>query len=462
MLNNINNKLSQYMRTTTLLLQIALGVVITVATQTVKAQTGQEKMTMKQCVEYSLTHHPSVLVYNNEVKIANQRATEALAGYLPQVNGSVALDDNILRQTTVIPAGALGPNDTKVKFGNQYNTTASVQADQVIYDQSLIIGIQANEPNKQLAQLNKEQNEEVLIYNTMQAYYQVLVYTEQEKLLAENEKKFADIVAIQKVQYESGVIKKVDYDRVRVNLNNVTAQRKLAQMNLQLATNRLKNAMGMTLESAIAVSDSIDYKQGETFNYEVNVNTNNLTSYKIQYQNTLLQNLDVRRKKAAYLPTLSGYARYGAQAFGNNYSSSLNHWYDYSAVGLKLNVPIFSGMKKSSQLKQSQYSLVNARENLKITERNIQLQAQNSNTQLLGSYNNLVSNKENLDLAKDVFDNTSLQYKNGASQLSDLLNADYSYKEAQTNYINSLLNYMIAKIDLEKSKGTLKQYINQL
>jgi outer membrane protein TolC len=46
--------------------------------------------------------------------------------------------------------------------------------------------------------------------------------------------------------------------------------------------------------------------------------------------------------------------------------------------------------------------------------------------------------------------------------MSDLLNAESSFKEAQTNYTNSLLNFLIAQLDLEKSKGTLKNYYQTL
>lgn len=424
---------------------------------------AQENFTLKDCIDYSLKNHRSNTIYNNEVRIANKRAIEAASVFLPQVNGSVSVDDNIKRQTTVIPAGAFSREDMKVQFGNQYLTNAVLQADQVIYDQAMIYGLKATQPNKEIAQLGKAKNEENLIYNTSRAYYQAISYKEQEKLLAENEKKFSELLNIMKLQYEKGVIKKIDYDRVRVNLNNIKSQRKLVQTNLDLALNRLKNAIGMPQESDIKIADSINYKQDIKLPEMTNTDdVKKRLDYKMLEQNVSLYQIDLRRKQAGFLPTLSVYGRYGAQAFGNDFEKSMNNWFDYSAVGMKLNVPIFSGLRRVSQVNQSELSLLNARENQKLTLENLNLELQNSNTQLLSSYTNLQSNKENLALAKDVFDNTSLQYQKGVAVLTDLLNADYSYKEAQTNYINSLLNVLTARIDFEKSKGTLKDYINQL
>jgi outer membrane protein TolC len=101
-------------------------------------------------------------------------------------------------------------------------------------------------------------------------------------------------------------------------------------------------------------------------------------------------------------------------------------------------------------------------DNLKISETNLTLQFQNAQTKLLSSYSNAQTNKENLSLAQDVFTTTSLQYQKGTASLTELLNADYSYKEAQNNYITSVINYYIANIELERAKGNLKTFITTL
>jgi len=80
----------------------------------------------------------------------------------------------------------------------------------------------------------------------------------------------------------------------------------------------------------------------------------------------------------------------------------------------------------------------------------------------LTSHNSFLSNKDNLDLAKKIFDKTNLNYQKGAVSLTDFLNDDTAYKNAQSNYINSLFSYMIARLDYEKAKGTLYSFYNQL
>lgn len=424
-------------------------------------QTTMNTLSLKNCVDYALKNHLSNTIANNEILAAKEKEREALSGYLPQINTNITFDDNLKRQVSVIPAGAFSPNEIRVQFGNQYNTNATAQLDQVIYDKSMLLGLKAAEPNNQLAALKKEQTQDNLIYNTSNAYFQVLVYVEQEKITLENEKKYRELLDILKLRLDKGVIKKTEYDRTKSTLNNILSQKSIIQANKAVALNRLKNVMGMSLNEDIRVLENINYEGLTQIERDNSLDVNDILDYKIQSNNILLQELDVKRKQAAFMPTVSAYGRYGVMSFGNEFGKSLTNWIDFSSIGLKVNVPIFSGYRKNSQLKQSEISLLNARTNLKLSTENMNLAFQNSASLLLKAQTDLKINKENLTFAKEVFESSSIEYQKGVSMLSDLLNADYSYKEAQSNYVNSLINFLGTRLEYEKSKGNLKNYINQ-
>jgi outer membrane protein TolC len=423
---------------------------------------AQKPVSLKEAINYSLEHHGSNLIYNNQGEIARQQAREALSAYLPQIGASATFDDNIKRQSTIIPGAAFGaPEDIKVQFGNKYTSMASVQLDQTLYDQGLLYGLKAAGPNTKIAELNKAQNEEDLVFRTSAAYARILILKEQQKLLDANEKQYRDLYDITKFRLEKGVAKKVDLDRVQVNLNNITAQKKTVKSGMDVAYNSLKNAMGLPLAENIVVEDSLDYRHYQPLP-PADGGVQARTDYQLARQNILLQEIDVKRKQAAYLPTVSAYARYGGQAFGNELGKALTDWNDYSAVGLKLNIPIFSSRRRESQLKQSRIQLENARQNLKLNEQNLQLEAQNAGRQLQESTANLQINRNNLELAKSVYETGKFEYSKGVSTMSDLLNADFSYQQAQSNYMTSLLDLVSSRLEYEKAKGTLKEFINQL
>lgn len=437
-------------------------VLMIVSVLTQAQETKPVLFSLKESIAYSLKNNPTSTIYKNEVLIAKEKKTETLAPYLPQVNGTATFDDNLKRQVTVLPAGAFSKEEIKVQFGNQYNTNLVAQVDQVLFDRSISVAKEASKVNTLIADLKLLQNNETIVYNTTIAYYQILTYNEQEKLLIENAKKYEELLRILQLQYEKGVAKKIDYDRMKVSQNNIKSQLSLLKTNKELAFNKLKYAMGMDLSQTIAINDSLDYSMQVSMPVASELDVKNILDFKVQSNNIALQQFDVERRKFAFYPTLAGYARYGAQSFGNEFGKSFGNWFDYSSIGLKLNIPIFDGNKKKSLLSQSRLSLLNAQENLKLSERNYQLQFQNANTQLFRSYTSLNDNKETLNLASEILKNTSLQYQKGTASLTDFLNSDYSYKEAQSNYISSLLNFLTARVDLEKSQGNLSNYVNQL
>lgn len=427
-----------------------------------RAQVPDSAFTLQQCIAYSLKHHPNSRIYANEARIVRQQNRESLAYYLPKINGTVTLDDNLKRQVTVIPAGAFGPEETTIQFGNQYNTNASVQLDQVIYDKAALTALSGMKVNEEMAAIRRTQSDEELVYQTASAYYRVLTLIEQEQLLSVNADQYSELLKVLSLQHEKGVIRKIDLDRVRVSLNNITSQRTLVQTNLQLALNQLKNAMGMPLEHPLRISGGVDLSLQAALPSGPAFDPRNRVDYRLLERNITLQELDLKRRQALYQPTLSFYGRYGAMAFGDDFFGSFGRWFDYAAVGLRLQVPIFSGFRTASQVEQSKLNLSNALENQRLSAANMHLQHQNAHTQLLSALTSLNANKENLQLASEVFGTTALQYRSGTAPLSDFLNAEYAYKEAQSNYITTLLSFLSARLDLEKAQGTLLQYTEKL
>lgn len=429
------------------------------------AQTiAQQKFTLKQCIDYSLTNHLSNQVYQNNIEIANQQGREALASYLPQIAGSTTFDYNIKRQTSIIPANTFGPGtpERQVQFGQPFLTTPVVQLDQVIYDQALLYGIKANTPNKEISALTLKQNQETLIYTTTAAYVEAVIYSEKIRILSTNEGKYKELLNIKQLQYEKGVATQLEYKRILVVYKNIVAEKTLAETNRELALNKLKDAMGMTLQEMLTINDSLNYTRLVPDVEKAEFDVTRLYTYRINAQKIRLQEIDVQRKKSVFIPTLSGYARYGAQSYGATFETAFDRWFDFSTLGLRLNVPIFSGFRRDAQLKQSQLTLLNAKQNFIINNNTLQLQYLNANTQLQKSYNDVSNNKENLDLADEVFEITNLQYQKGIGTLTELLNAEYSLKEAQNNYINSILNLLASTLNNERAKGTLISFAEKL
>ena len=72
----------------------------------------------------------------------------------------------------------------------------------------------------------------------------------------------------------------------------------------------------------------------------------------------------------------------------------------------------------------------------------------------------LDTQRNNVNLAKEVLDNVENNYKFGLASLTDLLDAETSYADAQNNYTNALLDFKLAEVQLIKAKGELNTLTN--
>lgn len=426
----------------------------------------QHTFSLKECINYGLQHHQSVLLYQNNVRYSQQQAKEALSAYLPQVNINAGLDNNLKLQQTIIPAGTFGPGtpEQRIAFGTQYNSSMMVQLDQKIYDQSLITGLKANKPNVALSALNEEANNENIIYNIANAYFQIIVNQKNLELLYSNRDRFEKLLKVTELQASQGVVKKVDVKQVQVNLNNVLAQISVLENNLSLARNTLKNSMGLDQSQQIVLADTSRWlnaappsKAYRPFDY-------NLTLAG-QQEKVQIQLYDINRKsiRDQSIPTLSVYGRYGANGFGtDNIGQAYDPLLDYSAIGVKLSWGIFTGLRRDAQYKKALIDLDNAKVQHELNEDQKNLQFQNASAKVIQAQSTIATNKSTMELASEVYENATLQFRQGVSSITDLLNAESSYREAQKNYITSLLDYYLADLSVQQSNGTLNEYYNQL
>lgn len=417
---------------------------------------------LKDCIDYGLKNFGTVRIAQYQVETANQQARQALGQYLPQVSATGTSINNLKLQQSVIPAGVFGPEPQVFIIGQKFQTNLTAQASQTIFDRSLLIGLKANKPNQQLAALNTRQTQEDVIYNIASNYYQVFVAQQQIALLRDNLERTQQVLNILKLQRDNGVIQPVDYTRTEVSYNSTQSQLALAENELNLALNRLKYQMGMPQDQTLVLSDSTLLTQLPTIEQEP-FDPKRLVSFQQAETNILLQQLQLQRIKAGYLPTLSLTGNYGTVNLGAQTIDKLfTNFVGFGSVGLRLSIPIFDGLQRDSQVKQQRLTLLTQQEQQKLNTSAYQLQFNSAQSQIRRAQTSVQNDDRNVKLAQEVYNVTTLQYRQGTKLLTDLINADNSYREARTNYINSLINLYQARLDLEQSQGKLLSFYNQL
>ncbi|MEJ2005755.1 MAG: TolC family protein, partial [Cyclobacteriaceae bacterium] len=174
--------------------------------------------------------------------------------------------------------------------------------------------------------------------------------------------------------------------------------------------------------------------------------------------NKELNHLDIKNVTMGYLPSIDLYGALGATAGTQESGQFFNigqNWFDYSAVGVRMNIPIFDGLRKSHQIQQRKIKALQLENEEERLKNSIDIEIQESATNYQRSVDNLEAQIENMKLAEEVYNVSKIKYSEGVGSSIEVTNADADYKQAQTNYYNALYDALVAKVDLQKAYGVL-------
>jgi Outer membrane protein len=168
---------------------------------------------------------------------------EVRARALPQVNGNGALNYNPLLQKSALPGelNPVNPGQTMlVAFGQKWNANVGVSVSQNIFDQAVFTGLKAAKTTREFYQLNNQLTEEKVIEQVATSYYQVYVQRQQLVNIDSNIATTKEVYKVIRGQYENGLGRKIDVDRIDVKLSNLESQRQQLLNVLALYENQLK------------------------------------------------------------------------------------------------------------------------------------------------------------------------------------------------------------------------------
>jgi outer membrane protein len=431
---------------------------------TAKAQEAKT-LTLKDAITYALENKADAKKAKLEVENSEYQIQEVRSRALPQIHANGSLTYNPVLQTNVIDGAAFGAPGTTIQasFGQKWTSGAGVSLNQVLFDQSVFTGLRAAKSTREFYQINNQLTEEQVIERVANNYYSVYVLRERLILLDSNYVNTTKVRDIVKGQFNNGLAKKIDLDRIVVKMSNIDTERQQIKNQIALQENALKFYMGMPIETPIVIPQT-EFEVTPAALTEA-PNTANRTEYLLLKKQEELLEFQKTAIKAEYYPTLSLVAGYNYIGQGPEmplFAKPENgvYWSDYSAVGLNLRVPIFTGFGTRARVSQADVNIRSLQEDIKDTQLSLDLDYRNAKTQIENNIITIGNQKENMRLAGDILKNTKNNYLQGLASLTDLLDAENASLEAQNNYTRAVLAYKIAEITLIKSKGELKTLLN--
>lgn len=432
-----------------------------------KAQDANKtSFSLQEAVEFALKNNPGFKSAELEVENAEYRRKEITGIGLPQINASFDAKKYLNIPITVIPASAFGgpPGSyATVQFGVDYNATAGFEASQLIFSADYIFGLKAAKQYMNLSRMSVTNSKADLVSQVSKAYYNVVINKDRIKLLDANVARLKKIYEETKAISQQGFAETIDVERLEVAYNNMVTERDKVYKLIGLSETMLKFQMGYGLTDAIVLSDSLNMRSGEF--QELGTTRADFTQRPdfqlLQAQQALLD-IDVKRLKWGYLPTVAAYGahqystnRVEANIFEVDKSNPIKQWYPATLVGITVKMNLFDGFQRHYKIQQSKIAATRNNYSLKTLERAAELETTVATISYNNAYATLQANKRNMELAQHVYDVAQKKYTSGVGSNIEVVTAETSLKEAQTNYYNAVFDLLVAKIDYQKATGTL-------
>lgn len=416
---------------------------------------------LQEALSYAVVHSPSLQNAQLDERIAKSRAREITGLGLPQINGSIDFKDYLDLPTSLLPGDFFGKPGAyvPVKFGTKYNATAGFSFSQLLLSGEYLAGLQASKTFQELSKINTQRSMLDLEVAVSKAYYTVLVNAYRLKTFNANILRLQKILHDTRAYAEQGFVERIDAKRLEVQYNNVIAEHDKVQRLMQLSVELLKFQMGYPIGDSLKLKDSLNrfntiHTVASPLGIEQRPDIKALNTQKH------LQEIDVRRLRLGYMPSLAAYGAYQTNAQRNDFTffdfeknNPQKQWYTISLVGFSLNMPIFDGLQRHQKINQAQLNLQKIKNAQFLLEQAAQLELKTALIQFENARKSLEIQEQNIALAEDVFEVSQKKFNNGLGNNLELITAETSLKEAQNNYYNALYEYLIARTDIQKSTG---------
>lgn len=432
----------------------------------IREQSKSEKMKLsfKEAIQIGLDNNPALKSTKSAIESQNYSYFSSISKILPQAGGQLQYTKQDKNLST-----------NNLLSGPENVTVGTIQASQVIFDDSLNANIYSE---KMLLENSKLQyNQGVLDYtfNIAKTYLSILQSKAQLDIQTNNYNLVKEFLRVSKVKYETGATGIQDVYRMESTLSEVTSAlaSTTAQLrNLEITLNTLLNApVDMRYEYEDIDNLSKEFFMGEDFLNKFLFNEDKdrllfqfLSKLAMENSNQLLaleNNIKILKRQSTSLtvsriiPKISAFGQYNKNdiigAWGENSSTydPVNGW----RAGIMAELPLFTGgeitMTKKS-LEAQIDSLDYQKENLK---NEITQNVNTLSTLLLNDYVQTYTTSKAAEAAKKSLEISTNLYAAGSISVTEILDARNAALSAELANTISRYNFFISAVNLERAIG---------
>ncbi|MGV3695817.1 TolC family protein [Flavobacterium sp.] len=407
---------------------------------------------LQQAIEHALQNNYSAINANRDIAAAKKKKWETTATGLPQISGVANYTNNFQLQQNQFTVNG---QTTTIQFGSYNAADASLRLNQLIFDGSYIVALQASKTYLKYYENAKQKSNTEIREMVINAYGNVLLAEESIAILEKNKTTLSKVLGDTQETFKNGLIEEENVEQLQITLATVNSNLNNATRLKDIALKMLKFALGMDLEDSLTLTDKLDGLTVSNLDLALSQQgfavTNNI-NYQIAKNFTEQRSLELKLEKSKALPSLSAGLNYGYNAFNSEFKlfTADQKWYNYSGLSVNLNVPIFSSFGRQARTQQAKIALDQAKTQLTQTEQQLKLEYERAKSEYEFSIEEFETSKSNLNLAERIERKQQIKFTEGLSSSFDFSEAQRQLYTAQQNYLQSMVNIINKKAALEK------------
>jgi len=415
--------------------------------------------TLDEAVNYALEHNYTVRNAVLNIEAAEKQKWEATSFGLPQIDGTIDYQNWIKQAVTFIPAEIVGGNPgdfEEVVFGAKQNMNATFTLNQILFDGSYIVGLQSANTFLKISNLAKEKTDQSIREAVINAYGTVLVSRETISILEKNKAVLEKNLFETRALLENGFAEEQDFEQQQITLSNINNELNKATR-LEFISKQMFNlTLGIPIDQTVTLSENLEnlaMRSADSGIVSSQFDLENHIDFKIADNKVEFDELLVRLEKTKGMPSLNAFVNYSQFANNNNFVFFENDgdWFDSSLFGVSLKIPIFSSLQRSSRTQQAKINLKQSEIDRNETSEQLKLQVSTAKNKYQFALDQFQTSSQNLILAERIAEKEQIKFFEGLSSSINLTNVQNQLFSSQQVYIQSILEIIYTKVELENA-----------
>jgi outer membrane protein TolC len=408
------------------------------------------QLTLDDAVQRGLKTNLGLLLSNTQVANTRGQRLQDLQALLPSIefNGKQAfVQSDLAAEGLKIPGfpTIIGP------FGYQ---DARANLTWKVVNLNSLKTYMASRHYFQAAQLSADDAKQMVILTVGNAYLKVLA--DQAQIQATEAQVETSKVSLDQAtsNHSAGTAPRLDQLRAQVDYQTQQQQLIVAKNAFEKDKLALARTIGLPLGQKFDLADAVPYKAFDQPDVQAAIKQalDNRKDRKASAEET--QATVDERKAATYdrLPTVEADADYGA--IGTN----LRHSHGTVDATGTITIPIFKEARFRGEAQVAQAALDQQKDQQSDLDAQIEADVRDALLDIASTEQQVQVAKSNVDLSEEVLSDAQQRYKAGVSDNLAVSDAQQTVAQANSQYVNSLYQHNVAKLNLARAMGVAQNY----